>query len=293
MQAEGCLLRAALLLCAPTALLLRARNPATRHTPPAAPQGRWKATAVAKTRVVVAHMTREGLEQFLQANPLAQVHLRASMSRARAEIVKLEALEKIAAAHQAQLQRKARRRRARLPPTPRVQLAAAAAAAAAAAGMAPAVLPEGLPAASAAAAGEQPAVPGKLEPPAAAAATAAEEAAPGAEVSAAAAAAAAAAAPSAGEAPSESEEASTSGSSSEDEGAGRDLLLSAGVSSATLELFSVVMRMREALQQTMSERLAEREQADLAAGKLSPRASGASAAARATSAPLPVPSPGL
>lgn len=36
-------------------------------------QGRWKATAVAKTHVVVLHMTREGLERFLQQNPLAQV----------------------------------------------------------------------------------------------------------------------------------------------------------------------------------------------------------------------------
>jgi hypothetical protein len=38
--------------------------------------GRWKATAVAKTPVVVFHMTREGLEIFLQQNPLAQVHAR-------------------------------------------------------------------------------------------------------------------------------------------------------------------------------------------------------------------------
>lgn len=36
-------------------------------------QGRWKATAVAKTHVVVLAMTREGLEMFLQQNPLAQV----------------------------------------------------------------------------------------------------------------------------------------------------------------------------------------------------------------------------
>lgn len=58
--------------------------------------GRWKATAVARTHVVALHMTREGLELFLQQNPLAQVHLRASMAKARAEVVKLEALEKIA-----------------------------------------------------------------------------------------------------------------------------------------------------------------------------------------------------
>jgi hypothetical protein len=58
--------------------------------------GRWKATAVARTHVVAMHMTREGLELFLQQNPLAQVHLRASMAKARAEVVKLEALEKIA-----------------------------------------------------------------------------------------------------------------------------------------------------------------------------------------------------
>lgn len=36
-------------------------------------QGRWKATAVARTHVVVLAMTREGLEMFLQQNPLAQV----------------------------------------------------------------------------------------------------------------------------------------------------------------------------------------------------------------------------
>ena len=36
-------------------------------------QGRWKATAVAKTHTVVLHMTREGLELLLQQNPLAQV----------------------------------------------------------------------------------------------------------------------------------------------------------------------------------------------------------------------------
>lgn len=166
-------------------------------------QGRWKATAVAKTTVVVVHMTREGLEAFLQQNPLAQVHLRASMARARAEIVKLEALEKIAAAHQAQLQRKARRRRARLPPLAAGGAPAAgpAAAAAGAAGAAPSATLQGL---------RLPAATG----------TAAEQAV------------SAAAAEEAG-----GESAADGGDEGEEEDPQRDTLLSAGVSSATLELF--------------------------------------------------------
>ena len=60
---------------------------------------RWKASAVAQTEVVAIRMTREGLDHFLAQNPLAQVHLRASMARGRAEITKLEALERIAEAH--------------------------------------------------------------------------------------------------------------------------------------------------------------------------------------------------
>ncbi|KAL4436590.1 hypothetical protein ABPG75_003729 [Micractinium tetrahymenae] len=75
--------------------------------------GRWKASSVARTHVVALHMTREGLEAFLQQHPLAQVHLRASMARSRAEVVKLEALEKIAVArqHQAQVQERPSRPR--------------------------------------------------------------------------------------------------------------------------------------------------------------------------------------
>lgn len=100
------------------ASLLLACNPSPCHSlamlDPRIFMGRWKATAVAKTHVVLLHMTREGLELFLQQNPLAQVHLRASMARARAEVVVLEALEKIAVAHQHQhqlLQKQRARRR--------------------------------------------------------------------------------------------------------------------------------------------------------------------------------------
>lgn len=57
---------------------------------------RWRASARAHTTTEVVQMNREGLDSFLLHNPLAQVHLRASMARARAEITKLEALEKIA-----------------------------------------------------------------------------------------------------------------------------------------------------------------------------------------------------
>ena len=60
---------------------------------------RWKATSVAQTDLVVIQMTRAGLDEFLAQNPLAQVHLRASMARGQAEITKLEALERIAEAH--------------------------------------------------------------------------------------------------------------------------------------------------------------------------------------------------
>ncbi|PSC68038.1 Replication factor C subunit 5 [Micractinium conductrix] len=87
--------------------------------------GRWKASAVARTHVVALAMSKEGLESFLQQHPLAQVHLRASMARARAEVVKLEALEKIAVArHHAPVVLKARARShrgpspARRPPLP-------------------------------------------------------------------------------------------------------------------------------------------------------------------------------
>ena len=57
---------------------------------------RWRANAVALSDVVAIRMNRQGLDQFLAQNPLAQVHLRASMARARAEITKLESLERIA-----------------------------------------------------------------------------------------------------------------------------------------------------------------------------------------------------
>jgi serine/threonine protein kinase len=57
---------------------------------------RWKASAIAQTELVVIQMTRAGLDDFLSQNPLAQVHLRASMARGQAEITKLEALERIA-----------------------------------------------------------------------------------------------------------------------------------------------------------------------------------------------------
>ena len=49
-------------------------------------------------------------------------------------------------------------------------------------------------------------------------------------------------------------------------------LLAAGVSSTTLELFSVVTRMREALEESLQERLSERERLE-AAGSGGRRAS--------------------
>ena len=57
---------------------------------------RWKQSAIAASDCIVIRMTREGLDLFLSQNPLAQVYLRASMARGRAEIVKLEVLERIA-----------------------------------------------------------------------------------------------------------------------------------------------------------------------------------------------------
>lgn len=60
---------------------------------------RWRMSAVAASDVVIIQMTREGLDQFLAQNPLAQVHLRSSMAMTRSEIMKLEALEKIANVH--------------------------------------------------------------------------------------------------------------------------------------------------------------------------------------------------
>jgi hypothetical protein len=60
---------------------------------------RWRAAAVARSEVRAVRLTREGLDLFLAQNPLAQVHLRASMAKARAEITKLEALERVAEAH--------------------------------------------------------------------------------------------------------------------------------------------------------------------------------------------------
>jgi hypothetical protein len=68
---------------------------------------RWRAKAVARTAVEVVRMNRQGLDTFLTMNPLSQVHLRASMARARAEITKLEALEKIA---EKQYKRRAKKR---------------------------------------------------------------------------------------------------------------------------------------------------------------------------------------
>lgn len=196
---------------------------------------------------------------------LSQVHLRASMARARAEVVKLEALEKIAQAHQQSLQRKARRarhhaaRQAGLPPARRLppgqpsKLGPAAAAAGAAAAAAAA----GAPAGEAAAAGAA------SEPAAEVAAVAAEDAplvaAPAQAGTPEAAAEAAAAA-----AEAEAEAAAAADVEADEEDGRMAALLAAGVSSTTLELFSVVTRMREALEESLQERLAEREQLEAA-----------------------------
>ena len=64
---------------------------------------KWFTSAVALEDVVVIRMTREGLERFLVANPLSQIHLRASMATSVSEILKLEALEKIALARRKML----------------------------------------------------------------------------------------------------------------------------------------------------------------------------------------------
>lgn len=66
---------------------------------------KWRVKAVALTETVVIRMTRNGLDQFLSQNPLAQVHLRSSMALARSEVIKLESLERIANVYRKQLQR--------------------------------------------------------------------------------------------------------------------------------------------------------------------------------------------
>ena len=57
---------------------------------------KWRASIVAKEEVHAIMMTRDGLDVFLTQNPLAQVHLRAGMAKTRAEVTRLEALERIA-----------------------------------------------------------------------------------------------------------------------------------------------------------------------------------------------------
>jgi hypothetical protein len=57
--------------------------------------GRWRATFRARTDVEALRLTRDGLEAFLARNPLANVYLRATLSKSRAEILRLEALERI------------------------------------------------------------------------------------------------------------------------------------------------------------------------------------------------------
>jgi hypothetical protein len=206
--------------------------------------GRWKATAVALTHVVAMHMNREGLELFLQQNPLAQVHLRASMAKARAEVVKLEALEKIAVAHQRQhqLTQKLRSRRrlsgsvgsARVhrqpavpPGTPALlgPLRGAPSTAEAAAGVAPA---------DAALDAVRPVVEPLAEPSAVSTAAAAEAAVDEQEVS-------SARTPTTA---SSSSAASDQGDDSEGDD-GLASALSAGISSSTLELFSMVSKLRQ------------------------------------------------
>jgi len=77
---------------------------------------RWRAIAVAASEVIVIKMTREGLDTFLGQNPLAQVHLRASMARARAEITKLESLERIANVQRRRRNREREQRAGAMPP---------------------------------------------------------------------------------------------------------------------------------------------------------------------------------
>lgn len=66
-------------------------------------QNKWYFSAIALSDVTVIRMTKSSLEKFLIANPLSQVHLRASMATTVAEIIKLEALEKIALARRKML----------------------------------------------------------------------------------------------------------------------------------------------------------------------------------------------
>lgn len=57
---------------------------------------RWKPEARALTDVEAVRLTAWGLETFLEQNPLVQVHLRASIARSQADVLKLESMEKIA-----------------------------------------------------------------------------------------------------------------------------------------------------------------------------------------------------
>ncbi len=66
-------------------------------------QNKWYFSAVAISDVTVIRMTKSCLEKFLTANPLSQVHLRASMATTVSEIIKLEAFEKIALARRKML----------------------------------------------------------------------------------------------------------------------------------------------------------------------------------------------
>lgn len=57
---------------------------------------RWKPVARAVTDVEAVRLTAWGLETFLEQNPLVQVHLRASIAKSQADVLKLESMEKIA-----------------------------------------------------------------------------------------------------------------------------------------------------------------------------------------------------
>ncbi|KAI8109697.1 hypothetical protein M9434_000976 [Picochlorum sp. BPE23] len=64
---------------------------------------KWFANMTAIDDVIVIRMSKSALDRFLVENPMSQIHLRASMATTVSELVKLEALEKIAMARRKML----------------------------------------------------------------------------------------------------------------------------------------------------------------------------------------------
>ena len=64
---------------------------------------KWFANLTAMDNVIVIQMSKTALDRFLVENPMSQIYLRASMATTVSELVKLEALEKIAMARRKML----------------------------------------------------------------------------------------------------------------------------------------------------------------------------------------------